>query len=602
MNTIKLSTPYIRPIPSMVLNALQCTQPNPSFSPKNPSFLATNLIKSYFDKGLIKDARKLFDEMPERDVVAWTTMIAGYTSCNYDSLAWTVYNEMLKEGVKPNAFTVSSVLKCCKGMKCYACGTLVHGLAIKHGLVGSIYVDNSLMDVYATCCNTMDEACMVFRNVYPKNGVSWTTLIAGYTHRGDGYGGLRAFQHMLSEGAEQSAFSFSIAVKACALTGASSHGAQLHATLVKFGLNSSLPVMNSIIDMYCWCQSLSEASQCFSEMSQKDLITWNTLIAGYKRSNSTKCLSVFTSMESQGFSPNCFTFSSVVAACADLSLLNCGQQIHANILRRGLDRNMALANSLIDMYAKCGSISDSRKIFEFQSSKDLVSWTSMMIAYGVHGYGEEAVKLFNEMVRSGIWPDRVAFMAVLSACSHAGLVIEGLRCFNTMLTEYNIVPDQNIYGCVVDLLGRAGKVEAAYELIKNMPVDPNDSVWGALLGSCKAHKLPNLGKLAASFRIEARPDMARTFLMLSNLYASEGEWRDFAKMRKLMKGLGGRKEPGCSWIELNSDVYSFAVGDKLGPQTERVYEVLSMIILHMEAVGYVPDLNYSLHDLEDGTY
>ncbi|XP_021734489.1 putative pentatricopeptide repeat-containing protein At1g56570 [Chenopodium quinoa] len=601
MNTIKLSTPYIRPIPSMVLNALQWTQCNPSFSPKNPSFLATNLIKSYFDKGLIKDARKLFDEMPERDVVAWTTMIAGYTSCNYDSLAWTVFNEMLKEGVKPNAFTVSSVLKCCKGMKCYSCGTLVHGLAIKHGLVGSIYVDNSLMDVYATCCNTMNEACMVFRDVYPKNGVSWTTLIAGYTHRGDGYGGLRAFQQMLSEGAEQSAFSFSIAVKACALTRASSHGVQLHATLVKYGLNSSLPVMNSIIDMYCWCQCLSEASQCFIEMSQKDLITWNTLIAGYKRSNSTKCLSVFTLMESQGFAPNCFTFTSVVAACADLSLLNCGQQIHANILRRGLDRNMALANSLIDMYAKCGSISDSRKIFDFQSLKDLVSWTSMMIAYGVHGYGEEAVKLFNEMIRSGIRPDRVAFMAVLSACSHAGLVIEGLRCFNSMVTEYNMVPDQDIYGCVVDLLGRAGKVEAAYELIKNMPVDPDDSVWGALLGSCKAHKLPNLGKLAAQFMLEARPDMARTFLMLSNLYASEGEWKDFAKMRKLMKGLGGRKEPGCSWIELNSDVYSFAVGDKLGHQTEMVYEVLSMMILHMEAVGYVPDLNYSLHDLEVGT-
>lgn len=601
MNTIKLSTPCTRPIPSMVLKALQWTQPSPSYSPKNPSVLATNLIKSYFDRGSVKEARKLFDEMPERDVVTWTAMIAGYTSCNYESVAWVMFNEMLKEGVKPNAFTVSSVLKSCKGMKCFSCGASVHGLAIKHGLVGSIYVDNALMDVYATCCSTMDEACLVFRDVNPKTGVSWTTLIAGYTHRGDGYGGLRAFQQMLSEEAEQSAFSFSIAVKACAFTGARFHGAQLHAVIVKYGLDPSLPVMNSIIDMYCWCQCLSEASQCFNEMPQKDLITWNTLIAGYKRSNSTTCLSVFTSMESQGFTPNCFTFTSVIAACADISLLTCGQQIHAKILLRGLNRNMALANSLIDMYAKCGSISDSRKIFESLSLKDLVSWTSMMIAYGVHGYGEEAVKLYNEMIRSGICPDRVVFMAVLSACSHAGLVNEGLGYFNSMLTEYNIMPDQDIYGCVVDLLGRAGKVEAAYELIKNMPLDPNDSVWGALLGSCKAHKLPELGKLAAQFMLEARPDMARTYLMLSNLYASEGEWRDFARMRKLMKGLGSRKEPGCSWIELKNDVYSFAVGDKVGPQTERVYEVLSMMILHMEGAGYIPDLDYCLHDMEDGT-
>uniref|UniRef100_A0A7C9EHJ2 Uncharacterized protein n=1 Tax=Opuntia streptacantha TaxID=393608 RepID=A0A7C9EHJ2_OPUST len=250
---------------------------------------------------------------------------------------------------------------------------------------------------------------------------------------------------------------------------------------------------------------------------------------------------------------------------------------------------MALANSLIDMYAKCGSISDSRKIFETMASRDLVSWTSMMIGYGAHGYGKEAVELFDEMVRSGVRPDRVVFMAVLSACSHAGLVSEGLRYFNSMVTGYNIIPDQEVYGCVVDLLGRAGKVEAAYEIIKNMPVDPDDSVWGALLGSCKAHMLPNLGKLAAQFILDARPDMVRTYLMLSNLYASEGEWGDFAKMRNLMKGLGGKKEPGCSWIELKSDICSFVVGDNAGPQLESVYEILNIIIWHMKEAGYVPD-------------
>ncbi|XP_057515362.1 putative pentatricopeptide repeat-containing protein At1g56570 [Amaranthus tricolor] len=589
MNAIKQSSSYIRPIPSTVLRALQWTQPNPPYSHKTPSILATNLIKSYFDKGSFKEARQLFDQMPDRDVVAWTAMIAGYTSCNVESLAWSIFYEMLKEGITPNGYTVSSLLKACKRIKSYTYGALVHGLAIKHGLVGSIYVDNSLMDLYATCCSTMKEACMVFRDINPKNGVSWTTLIAGYTHRGDGYSGLRVFQQMLFENPEQSAFSLSITVKACALTGESSHGAQLHATIVKYGLNSSLPIMNSVLDMYCRCQCLSEASQCFNEILQKDLITWNTLIVGYKRSNPSKCLSVFSSMATQGVTPNNFTFTSVIAACADLSLLTCGQQIHADILRRGLDRNVALTNSLIDMYAKCGNASDSRKVFELLSSKDLVSWTSMMMAYGVHGYGKEAVGLFNEMLKSDIQPDRLAFMAVLRACSHAGLVNEGLRYFNSMVNEYNITPDQDIYSCIVDLLGRAGKVEAAYELIHNMPENPSDSVWGALLGSFKAHKLPILGKLASQFILEARPDMARTYLMLSKLYASEGDWKDFAKMRKLMKGLGSRKEPGCSWIELKNDVTSFVVGDKAGLHIDKVYEVLSMMVLHMEVAGHAPD-------------
>jgi len=198
MNAVKQCAPHIRSIPSMILNALQSTQQSPPFLPQKASILATNLIQSYFDKGSVKEARQLFDEMPERDVVAWTTMIAGYASCNYDSLAWMMFHEMLREGVKPNAYTVSSVLKACKGLKCYSRGAVVHGLAVELGLVGSIYVDNALMDVYATCSVTMDEACMVFRDVNLKTDVSWTTLMAGYTHRGDGYSGLRVFWEMLS--------------------------------------------------------------------------------------------------------------------------------------------------------------------------------------------------------------------------------------------------------------------------------------------------------------------------------------------------------------------------------------------------------------------
>ncbi|EEF49987.1 pentatricopeptide repeat-containing protein, putative [Ricinus communis] len=384
-------------------------------------------MKSYFEKGLVREARNVFDEMLERDVVAWTVMIAGYASCNEHAYAWSMFCDMVASEMNPNAFTISSVLKACKGMKSLSCGTLVHGFAIKHGIEGSIFVDNALMDAYATCCVSMREACLVFCGIEVKNAVSWTTLIAGYTHKGDGHLGLQIFRQMLLEEEECNPYSFSIAVRACASIGSHNFGKQIHAAVIKHGCEFSLPVMNSILDMYCRCGRLPEANQYFHEMTRRDLITWNTIIAGYERSDSIEALFIFSEMKLNGFDPDCNTFTSVTAACANLAVLSCGQQVHGGIIQKGLDKDLILANALIDMYAKCGIITDSRKIFSELSCKNLVSWTSMMIGYGAHGFGREVVELFDEMVESGIKPDHIAFMAVLSACSHAGLVDQGLR-------------------------------------------------------------------------------------------------------------------------------------------------------------------------------
>ncbi|GAV80995.1 PPR domain-containing protein/PPR_2 domain-containing protein [Cephalotus follicularis] len=601
-----LSITHFHPIPPIIRNSLQlvqntCTQSNAPVQPLCPSHLATNLMKSFLQKGLIGEARALFDEMPDKDVVTWTAMISGYTHCNYHTHAWSLFYEMLKTEIDPNAYTMSNVLKACKGMNRLAFGALVHGMAIKHGIQGSIYVDNALMDMYATCGASMDKACMVFLHLKERNAVSWTTMIAGYTHRGDGHGGLQIFRQMLREEAELNPYSFSIAVRACTSIGSLAFGQQIHTAVTKCGLESNLPVTNTILDMYCRCGCLSEANQYFHEMIHKDLITWNTLIAGYERSDPSESLYIFSLMDSEGFSPNCFTFTSVLAACANLAILNCGQQVHGGIICRGLNRNLELSNALIDMYAKCGNINDSHKVFSELSERNLVTWTSIMIAYGAHGYGKEAVVMFDEMVRSGIRPDRIVFMAVLSACSHAGLVDEGLRYFKTMMGDYSITPDQEIYGCVVDLLGRAGRVEEAYQLIQSMPFKPDESVWGALLGACKEHRHPNLGKLAAERALDLRPNMVGAYLMLSNIYASEGKWGEFAKMRKMMRGMGSKKEVGRSWIQVRDHVYSFVVGDRTGHQVKFVNGVLELLIWHMEETGYIPDIDCFEYDLEDVT-
>lgn len=402
------------------------------------------------------------------------------------------------------------------------------------------------------------------------------------------------------EEAETNAFSFSIAGRACASIGSHTTGRQIHAAVIKQGYESNTPVMNSILDMYCRCD-LREAKQCFHGMTERDLITWNTWIAGYEKSDSIESLYIFSQMEYEGFSPNCFTLSSVVAACSNLAVLNCGQQVHGTIIQRGFDRNLALSNALIDMYAKCGNISDSQQIFIEMSIRDLVSWTSMMIGYGSHGYGKEAVELFDQMVKSGIRPDRIVFMAVLGACSHAGLVDKGLSYFNSMIGYYNLTPNQEIYGCVVDLLGRAGRVKEAYEIMEGMPFKPDESVWGAFLGACKAHRHPDMEKLAARRLLDLGPNMAGTYVTVSNIYAAEGMWGDFAKVRKLMRGVGSRKEAGRSWVQVRNQVCGFVVGDKVGAHIEWVYEVLDVLVLHMVEAGYVPDLDCLTQDLEDGT-
>ncbi|KAL4573195.1 hypothetical protein LXL04_019993 [Taraxacum kok-saghyz] len=553
-----------------------------SFQSDSHAKQSTLLIKAYLDNGLLKQARQLFEEMPERDVVAWTAMISGYTAYNHHNFAWMMFKDMMRESCDhPNAYTFSSVLKACKGMKSLSCGAISHGLSLKHGLVGSsIYVDNALLDMYATCCISMKYACSMFQEIPVKNQVSWTTLITGFTHRDNGVAALQVFQQMFVEEAEKSAYSFSIAIRACAGITSYTYGTQIHASVVKHGFGHNIPVTNSLLDMYCKCNHFQEAENCFNEMIQKDDITWNALIAGYQNSNPIKSLQLLSQMELHGCPPNHFTFSSIITACTNLSVLTCGQQIHGKIFKIGFDQNLPLANSLIDMYAKSGNIEDSRRVFLELANRDLVSWTSMMIGFGSHGYGNEAVRLFNQMVDSGIRPDTIVFMAVLTACSHAGLVNEGLNYFKLMIEKYKIIPNREIYACVVDLLGRGGRVDEAYDVIQSMPFRADESIWAAFLGACSRspHGKPNLGALEV---LDLKPRKTGVYVLLANMYASQGKWGDRAEMRRLLNESGNKKVAGRSWVEVHDRIYSFVAGDGGGSLEPLIYQVLIVLGLHM---------------------
>ncbi|RWW53336.1 hypothetical protein BHE74_00040198 [Ensete ventricosum] len=502
---------------------------------------ATNLIKNLCSQSSFALARRLFDEMPHRDVVSWTAMISGYASngCREDALA--TFCRMIASGVCPNRYTISSLLTSCRGLQSRWAGIAVHGMAVRWGIDNGAYVENALLDLYASC-GCIGDAEAMFKNMTDRTVVSWTTMIAGYTRIGNGYTGLLL------------------------------------------------------------CMNISEAKKFFHEMPLKDLITWNAMIASLERSNSREALLLFLEMGSQNMQPTSFTFSSVVAACANLATLNCGQQVHGAAIRRGHQRNLQVANALIDMYAKCGSIGNSRKVFDETTEKDLVTWTSLVIGCGMNGYGAEATEIFDEMISSGVQPDQILLMSVISACSHAGLVDQGLRYFSLMNIEYNVPPNREIYGCVVDLLGRAGRIMEAYQLIETLPFEPDETIWGALLGACKMHKNVYLGRLAAQKIFDMRPNDSKTYVLLSNIYAAGRAWGDFAEMRRYLREHGNKKEVGMSWIEVRDEVCGFASGDRSSsPHIVLVYQTLEELIQHMNQDGCESDSHWVLHDFSGVT-
>ncbi|TVU21289.1 hypothetical protein EJB05_30916, partial [Eragrostis curvula] len=525
--------------------------------------------------------------MPERDVVAWTAMLSGYASNGRHREALDVFRLMAAAGVAPNEFTLSSVLTACRGGGGGAagrrCGASVHAVAVRRGVEHMPYVVNALVDAYASC----EEGLMDARRLFDALGggrtaASWTSMIAGYSRWGQESMGLHLFQQMIQDGIDLSPFTCSVAIHSCTSAVNLCVGQQLHVLSIKKALLLNLVVANSLVDMYCTCASMLDARRFFDEMPERNLVTWNTIIAGCSRRDPLMSLQLFLGMDIE---PNFLTLTSITSACAGLAALRCGQQVHGSVLRRNYGEDLKISNALVDMYSKCGSISKAKKVFCMMSYKDILSWTSMISGYGMNGYVNEAIELFNSMVQTGVYLDRVVFMGLINACSHTGLIDEGWKIFRSMILEYNMQPNKEIYGCVANLLARAGRLREAFDLIDRMPFAPDESVWGALLGACKMHKNVELARLAANKIIEINPDGAKTYILLANIYAADSKWGDYALTRRLLRDRGSRKEVGISWIEVMNKMYSFSTADSSSPQVSLADEVLQMLVHHMDEGG-----------------
>eukprot|EP01018_Ginkgo_biloba_P008628 Gb_28770 [translate_table: standard] len=558
----------------------------------NPdSFLGTKLVVLYTKCGSLVDARRVLDDMPERNVVSWTAMIAAYARHGCDEEALTLFNHMQRTGIQPNQFTFSSVLPACAALAVLEHGKMVHEGIIRCGFQSNVFVASALVDTYVKC-GSIKDARNVFDRMSERNVVSWTTMIAGYAQNGHVDEALELFQNM----PERNVVSWTAMIAGLARRGQVGEALKLFQKMPE----PNVVTWTALITGYAQNGRVDEAVKLFQKIPEQNVVSWTAMISGYAQNGRfEEALKLFQQMQLTVVKPNLDTFASVLSACANLAALQEGKEVHENIIKSGFQADIFVENALVDMYAKCGSIEDAQKVFGKMTKRDVVSWTAMILGYAMHGCGKEALQLFEQMQLSTTKPDHITFIGILSACCHAGLVDDGRQNFVRMTCDYHITPTLEHYCCMVDLLGRAGHLDEAQDFINKMPITPDAAVWESLLGVCKIHTNVEIGERAAEHLFELDPKNAAHYVLLSNIYAAAGRWDGVEKVRKLMKDRRVKKMPGCSWIEINNKVYAFLGGDRSHPQVEQIYAKLETLSGQMKDAGYVPNTTFVLHDVEE---
>lgn len=561
-------------------------------------FAMTGVVNMYAKCGQIDEAYKMFDRMPERDLVSWNTIVAGLAQNGFAELALDLVTRMHEEGRRGDFITIVSILPAVANVGSLRIGKAVHGYAMRAGFDSIVNVSTALVDMYAKC-GRVETARLVFDGMKSRNVVSWNSMIAAYVEGGNPEEAMRIFQKMLDQGVEPTNVTIMEALHACADLGDLKRGIFVHKLLDQLKLGTDVSMTNSLISMYSKCKKVDIAADIFSKLQGKTLVSWNAMILGYAQNGRVnEALNYFCKMRSKNIKPDSFTMVSVIPALAELSVIRHAKWIHALVIRSCFEKNVFVMTALIDMYAKCGAVGTARALFDMMNERHVTTWNVMIDGYGTHGLGKAAVELFNKMLEGPTKPNDITFLCAISACSHSGLVEEGIHYFTSMKKDYGIQPVMDHYGAMVDLLGRAGRLNEAWDFIQKMPIEPGITVFGAMLGACKIHKNVELGEKAANRLFELDPDEGGYHVLLANIYAAASMWDKLAKVRTIMEKKGLQKTPGCSLVELKNEVHSFYSGSTNHPQSKRIYTFLETLIDEIKAAGYVPDTN-SIHDVED---
>ncbi|KAF3967627.1 hypothetical protein CMV_008390 [Castanea mollissima] len=568
---------------------------------QNNTYLNTKLAAFYASCGRMPQAQFIFDGIDFKNLFLWNFMIRGY-ACNGGSSSFKsiiLYREMLAFGWKADKFTYPFVLKACGYLLLVEIGRRVHGEVVVSGLDSDIYVGNSLLAMYMKF-GDMGMARMLFDRMPERDLTSWNTMISGYVKNESPKEALVVFDMMEKAGMTVDGTTLLGLLSACAGLMALELGKGVHGYVVRHNAEMSNKFLrNALIEMYCSCNSTAYARRLFDEVKLKDTVSWNSMISGCEQSGDAfECLRLFCKMVTEGALPDEVTIVTVLGACDQIMALQFGTSVHSYLVKKGFGVNTIVGTSLLDMYSKCGSLASSRCVFDEMPEKNLVSWSAMVTGYGVHGKGREAITIFQAMIANNVCPDEGVLTSVLSACSHAGLVSEGRQIFHGMTTKYNVKPTPAHYSCVVDLLGRAGHLNEAYELIKSMEVVPTDDIWAALLSACRLQRNLNLAEILEQKVFEMNPKGVGSYVCLSNIYAAEKRWGDVERVRAMVRKKGLKKPPGCSFVEVDKKVHRFLVGDRSHQQTEYIYAKLEDLKQQLKEAEYKPDTNSVFYDVD----
>ena len=562
--------------------------------------VSTAIISQYAAFGRISSAKVIFSICkPFADSFLWNTFIRALSDCGLHEEALDSYYSMIRETeLFPDKFTYPAVLKSCGYLRNLDVGRILHDEAKKLGFDGDLFVANSLIAMYGKCWSP-SLAREVFDRMSNRNLVTFTAMIGAYSWNGRQEEGFSLFLQLLKEERMKPNRATFLNVMSCARSGDDAHW--IYDLVVENGFVSDLSVRNAALNMFSNCGRIDISKILFEEMPKRDLISWSSMIEAYAENNqSVEALDLFMRLKQQGNTLDYVILLSVIRACANLVSIRRACLIHGVALKSLPELNLVLQTALLDLYVKCGSIHSARRVFDQIKERNLVTWSTMIAGYGMLGHGNEALNLFWQMKKELV-PDRIAYLSILSACSHSGLVKEGWECFNSMNEESGIMPGVEHYACMVDLMGRAGRLGEALEFIKGMPVEPDSSVWGSMLGACRIHSNLELAELAAKSLFELDPNNSGRYVLLLNIYSASGKRDDADNIRSLMKRRKIKKISGHTIIEVGDRVYKFLAGDRSNPQSELIYRELEDLMRRIREQGYVPDMNFVLHDVEEET-
>ncbi|KAI9123805.1 hypothetical protein K1719_005105 [Acacia pycnantha] len=584
------------------------------------SFAASRLIAfcALSESRTLGYCTKILLNTQNPNVFSWNVTIRGYLEGGNSEGALLLYKRMLQDGIlRPDNHTYPLLLKACSSPPLNFVGLTILGHILKFGFQFDIFVHNALITMLfshgelETVYDVFDKSCV-------RDLVTWNSMISGCIKRGLADQALDLYWQMEAEKVKPNEITMIGMVSCCSQLRDLNLGRKFHQHIKEHRLELTIPLTNALMDMYVRCGDLMAAQLLFDNMAQKTLVSWTTMVLGYARFGfldtarellyeipeenvvpwnaiisgcveaklSKEALTLFHEMQLSNIKPDEITMVNCLSACSQLGALDIGIWLHRYIKRHNISLGVALGTALVDMYAKCGNIARALQVFSEMQQKNCLTWTAIICGLALHGNACDAVCYFSEMIRSGLMPDEITFLGILSACCHGGLVEEGRDFFNQMSSKFNISPKLKHYSCMVDLLGRAGHLEEAEELIKNMPMTADAAVWGALFFACRVHGNVSIGERAAFKLLELDPQDSGIYILLANMYGEATMWKEARHARKLMRERGLDKTPGSSSIEVDGNVHEFVVSDASHPLFEQIRECLVSLTGQMELLGF----------------